>query len=59
MKKLVQNLYDDDLPENEKVDFGEMLTIGSFDDGADEEYRPERQETWNGYVINYEDGSGF
>lgn len=60
MKKLVQNLYDDDLPENEKVDFGQLLTIGSFDDGADEDHvRDINQETWNGYVINYEDGSGF
>ena len=55
MKKLVDNLYDDDLPETEKVDFGDLLTLGSFDDSSDEEYRPaDTQETWNGIVINHE-----
>jgi hypothetical protein len=58
MKVLVKNLYDDDLPESEKVDFGELLTIGSFDDGVDEEHTESRkQETWNGAVI--EDGGFF
>jgi len=59
MKKLVSALYSDgeDLDDSEKVNFGEMLTIGSFDDGSDENYdTPYSQQTWNGYVI--EDG-GF
>ena len=52
MKVLVKNLYDDDLPEAEKVDFGELLTIGSFDDHSDEEYIPQKEhELWNGHVI--------
>ncbi|WXB48026.1 terminase large subunit [Vibrio phage VB_VaC_TDDLMA] len=39
MKLLVKNLYNDaELSESEKVNFGEMMTIGSFDDGTDEEY---------------------
>lgn len=56
MKVLIKNLYEsDDLEDAEKVEFGELLTIGSFDDGADEEYMPQqRQETWNGHVINHE-----
>jgi len=58
MKALVKNLYDDDLPDAEKVDFGELLTIGSFDDGAEEEEVQVRiQELWNGSVI--EDGGFF
>lgn len=52
MKVLVKNLYGDDLPEAEKVDFGELLTIGSFDDHSDEEYIPQKErELWNGHVI--------
>ena len=52
MKALVKNLYDDDLPEAEKVDFGELLTIGSFDDSSDEEYIPQKEyDLWNGHVI--------
>jgi hypothetical protein len=52
MKALVKNLYDDDLPEAEKVDFGELLTIGSFDDSSDEEYVAQKEyEVWNGHVI--------
>jgi hypothetical protein len=58
MKALVKNLYDDDLPDDEKVDFGELLVIGSFDDSSDEEYIPEvQQELWNGMVI--QDGGFF
>ena len=58
MKALVKNLYDDDLPEAEKVDFGELLTIGSFDDSSDEEYiQKKNQEVWNGHVI-IDGGSG-
>ena len=58
MKALVKNLYDDDLPEEEKVDFGELLTIGSFDDSSDEEYAAtSKHESWNGHVI-VDGGSG-
>lgn len=58
MRALVKNLYDDDLPDAEKVDFGEMLTIGSFDDGIEEEFmESKKQELWNGAVI--EDGGFF
>jgi hypothetical protein len=58
MKKLVQNLYDDDLPDSEKVDFGELLTIGSFDDSSDEEFIERKKAVqWNGSVI--EDGGYF
>lgn len=58
MKALVKNLYDDDLPEADKVDFGELLVIGSFDDGAEEEeIQVKQQELWNGVVI--EDGGFF
>lgn len=38
MKQLVHNLYSDESSELEKSNFGELLTIGSFDDGTDEEY---------------------
>lgn len=56
MKVLIKNLYEsDELEESEKVEFGELLTVGSFDDGSDEEFIEQRsQETWNGHVINYE-----
>ena len=58
MKALVKNLYDDDLPDAEKVDFGELLVIGSFDDSSDEEYHAtNKPSTWNGAVI--EDGGYF
>lgn len=58
MRKLVQNLYDDDLPESEKVDFGELLVIGSFDDSSDEEFIEHKKAVhWNGSVI--EDGGYF
>jgi hypothetical protein len=56
MKVLIKNLYEsDDLEESEKVEFGELLTIGSFDDGADEDYISQtKHETWNGHVITHE-----
>lgn len=59
MKALIKNLYaTDDLEESEKVNFGEMLTIGSFDDGTDEEhFPPESQQTFNGFIV--EDGGFF
>jgi predicted helicase len=38
MKKLVKALYASDESEREHVDFGELLTIGSFDSGTDEDY---------------------
>lgn len=58
MRALVKNLYDDDLPEEEKVDFGELLTIGSFDDSSDEEYvATSKHESWNGHII-VDGGSG-
>lgn len=39
MKLLIKHLYlDCDIPDAEKVNFGEMMTIGSFDDGSDEDY---------------------
>lgn len=38
MKKLVQNLYDDDIPEIDKADFGELLVLGSFDSMDDSNY---------------------
>lgn len=55
MRVLVKNLYEsDDLDESEKFNFGELLTIGTFDDGVDEEhFRESPTETWNGHVINY------
>lgn len=57
MKKLVQNLYNDDLPDIEKSNFGELLTIGSFDDYSDEDFQIQKHESlWNGFII--EDG-GF
>jgi len=57
MKKLVNNLYNDDLPDIEKSNFGDLLTIGSFDDYSDESLQNQKQDSlWNGYII--EDG-GF
>lgn len=46
MKVLIKNLYEsDDLEDAEKTNFGEMLTIGSFDDGTDEHHDPFSNET--------------
>jgi len=39
MKLVIKNLYEDeDLTEEEKIDFGDMLTMCEFNDGTDEEY---------------------
>ena len=38
MKKLVKALYASDESEREHADFGDLLTIGSFDSGTDEDY---------------------
>jgi len=53
MKKLVKNLYTDEneLSEEDRTNFSEMLTIGSFDDGADEEFFGKEQKFWNGHPI--------
>jgi len=37
MKKIIVNLYNDDISDDDKIDFGDSLLIGSFDDGIDEE----------------------
>jgi hypothetical protein len=55
MRKLVKNLYDDYIPDDEKVKFVDILTIGNFDDGTDVE-PSNALENWNGYDV--EDG-GF
>jgi len=57
MRKLIKNLYNDDIPDSEKVNFSELLTIGSFQDGTDEnDFDISNQESWNRHII--EDG-GF
>lgn len=57
MKLLVKNLYNfEDLPEDEKADFSELMTIGSFDDGVDDDQKEKPPVLWNGFII--EDG-GF
>jgi len=39
MKVLINNLYNsDNIEEAEKVNFGDLLTIGDFQDGSDEDY---------------------
>ena len=39
MKVLVQNLYNsDELADNEKVNFGDLLVLGDFDDFSDDNY---------------------
>lgn len=59
MRALVKNLYNDDLPDEEKVDFGELLVIGSFDDGVEHEEKQTQinEEKWHGHII--EDGGFF
>lgn len=55
MKKVVVGLYENDnLPEEERVDFSEMLIISSFDDGTDEEFFSSQSRQWNGYDVTEE-----
>lgn len=53
MKLLTKNLYNyEDLNDDEKINFGELLVLGSFDDGTyenDAEDKP--QHLWNGIII--------
>ena len=57
MRKLTKNLYAQHiLSDDEKVNFGEMLTIGDFHDGTDDEHAHGAIQTFNGF--NIEDG-GF
>lgn len=61
MKKLVQNLYDVEVEDGEKANFGELLTVGSFDDGTDEEYFSQSDTTtemFGGFIIE-DGGSDF
>lgn len=51
MKVIVNNLYNIDLPESEKVDFTDLLMIGSFDDGTDEYTQTQSISNWNGYQV--------
>ena len=58
MKLLTRNLYGEDLDESEKFNFDELLTIGSFEDGTDENEEvahKSRIVNWNGF----EYGEGF
>lgn len=59
MKLLIKNLYnnDENIEDEDKVNFGDLLTIGNFDDGGDEAEFDNNTETWNGYVI--EDGGSY
>jgi hypothetical protein len=54
MRSITKNLYaNGELTEEEKVSFAEMLTVGSFNDGTDEEYEqmtPTKR--WDGVEIN-------
>lgn len=59
MKKVVANLYDDDMPDDEKVNFGEMLTIGSFDSGTDEDYLSDTQREYISIEDAIADYEGF
>jgi hypothetical protein len=54
MKSITKTLYSDgDLTEEEKVSFSEMLTVGCFNDGTDEEYEQMNQvQRWDGVDIN-------
>ena len=56
MKSLVKNLYNDDLSDEEKFNFGDNLAIGNFDDGSDDDDSTSPQ-TWNGYAV--EDGGSY
>jgi hypothetical protein len=61
MRVLVNNLYHSDtLEDAEKVDYGDMLTIGSFDDGIEqeEEHHITKVKTYfNGHIV--EDGGSY
>lgn len=55
---VIKTLYNDDPIDGEKVNFGDMLTIGSFDDYTDEEHINNNdfneyndQEYWDGQVM--------
>lgn len=55
MKSLIKHLYNtEDVPDEERTDFAELLSIGSFDDGVEdnEKYESTRNETYNGYLID-------
>lgn len=59
MKLLVKNLYQSDgLDESEKMEFGELLAIGSFDDGEEFEMEHKNEtQFFGGFII--EDGGSF
>jgi len=47
MKVLVNNLYNsDDLADADKHDFGELLILGSFEDGTDEDFKEEKEQKY-------------
>ena len=60
MKLLVQNLYrGDELEDADKVNFGDLLTIGSFEDYSDEDYAPSERTIYSNIedaIINDSDG---
>jgi hypothetical protein len=54
MKVLIQNLYNDNDEILEKTNFGELMTIGSFDDGVHENELMNQSQTYtqNGFIID-------
>lgn len=55
MKLLVKNLYaDHELQESEKVNFGDLLAIGEFQDYSDEEMYKPTETYFGGYMITEE-----
>jgi len=52
MRKLIKNLYADDSSDLDKTNFGELLTIGSFDDYSDDHLEiPQHNDRWDGHII--------
>lgn len=45
MKTLIKNIYVEDIAEEEKADMSDLLIVSNFDDGSDEEYFIQEDET--------------
>lgn len=60
MRKVVNNLYNADITDAEKVNMSEMMTIGSFDDGTDEQYSMDNEPRYYDSIEDaMEDMNGF
>jgi len=60
MKALITNIYKSDtIADSEKVEFGDLLSVGSFDDGTDEEYLENKNSEYLSIEDAMDNMSGF